>query len=162
MGSTNLLMGLERKYAHLTGELAAKQEEIVRIEKAVKTIPALQARAEELRNLADHAAALLEHLKPGWKPEATKPVRPFVHKLPIKLGQCGRRGLEVLRDAKEPMTAREIADEVLRLAGVFEPDAETRQRTTNTIQAILRQRRGKTVDSDDQWPQRWRVRCAAK
>lgn len=101
MGTTNLLHGLERKYAHLTGEHAAKQDEIVRIEKAVETIPALRDKVAELRGLAEHTAALLQHLKPDWEHRAVAPVRPFVHKLPIKLGECGRRGLEVLRLANE-------------------------------------------------------------
>lgn len=158
MGTTNLLHGLERKYAHLTGELAAKQDEITRIEKLAKAIPTLRSKVEELRTLAEHTAALLKHLKPEWAEETVAPVRPFVHQLPIKLGECGRKGLEVLRAAKEPMTAREIADAVLRQAGIFDADNATRQRTTNTIQTTLRFRRGTIVESDQHWPQKWRVK----
>lgn len=158
MGTTNLLSGLERKYAHLTGELVAKQDEIVRIEKLVETIPALRARVAELGALAEHAAALLKHLKPGWEQQTVAPVRPFVHQLPIKLGECGRKGLEVLRMANEPMTAREIANEVLRRAGIFNSDSETSQRASNAVLNALRFRKGTSVESDGHYPQRWRVK----
>jgi hypothetical protein len=160
MGITNLLHGLESKYAHWLGELAAKLDEIDRIEKLTETLPALRERTQELRELAGHAASLLKNLKPGWELESVTPVKPCVHQIPIKMGECGRTALEVLREAAEPMTAREIADEVLRRAGIFNADVPTRQKTTGTVLSALRSRRGKIVESDSNWPQRWSVKQA--
>lgn len=157
MGHTNLLLGLERKIGAFMGEHAAKRDEIERIEKLAETLPAMRDRLWELQTLIEATEALLKNIKPDWQRDTVDPIRPCVHQIPIKLGEAGRKGLEVLRDASEPMTTREIADEVLRREGVEDANTATRERVRNTIDASLRTRRGKIVTSDGLWPQRWWV-----
>lgn len=155
MGHTNLLLGLERKIGAFMGEHAAKLEEIERIEKLAETLPTLRDRLWELQTLMEATEALLKSIRPGWQRDTIDPVRPFIHQIPIKLGEASRKGLEVLRTATGPMTTREIADEVLRREGISDVNTSTRERVRNTIDASLRKRRGTVVDSDNQWPQRW-------
>ena len=157
MGTTNLLHGLERKFGGLTGELIAKRAEIERIEKLAATLPALRERVSQLTALVGHTEALLQHIKPGWERDTVDPVRPHVHQIPIKLGEAGRKGLEALRKAAVPMTSRELADTILMDGGVLDASAATRQRVTDAVNQALKKRRGKVVESDGLWPQRWNI-----
>ena len=157
MGHTNLLIGLERKIGAFMGEHAAKLEDIERIEKLAETLPALRERLWELQTLTEATETLIKSFKPDWSRDTIDPIRPFVHQIPIKLGEAARKGLEVLRDATEPMTTREIADEVLRREGIHDANTATRERVRNTVDASLRTRRGKIVMSDGNWPQRWQT-----
>jgi hypothetical protein len=85
---------------------------------------------------------LLKDTSKDWEPEQTPPVRPFTHTLPVPFGSCGRRAMNVLRQATRPLTVRQIAIEVLRQIGSDEPDRKVLQRTQNAIDAFLRKHRG--------------------
>ena len=65
--------------------------------------------------------------------------------------------MNILRDASEPMTAREIAMQVLREVGCENPDQKLAQRTVNAVEASLRHHRGKTVESSGRYPMQWRA-----
>jgi hypothetical protein len=99
--------------------------------------------------------ALIKSIKPGWQKDSIDPVRPFVHQIPIKLGEASPKALDVLRTATRRMTTREIADEVLRRDGIDDANWATRERLRNTIDGSLRKKRGLVVQSDGGWPQRW-------
>lgn len=99
---------------------------------------------------------LLEDADPTWQREQTPAIKPWTHMLPVPFGSCGRRGMEVLRQADKPMTARQIALEVLRQSGTEEPDRQTIQRTLNAIEASMRKFRGRTVESSGKYPAQWR------
>jgi hypothetical protein len=157
MGRSNLLYGLERKIGTLMGEEIAKREEIERVEKLAETLPVLRDRLWEVQTLISATEALLKEIKPGWKRDTIDPIRPFVHQIPIKLGEAGRKGLEVLRDSRKWMTTREIATEVLHREGIFDANTATQERVRNTIGNHLSKRRDKVVESDGKWPQSWRV-----
>lgn len=157
MGLTNYQHALRKKYSKLTGELSELRDRIERIERDQAALPDLKARADKLATLADSAAMLLEDECEDWQPEDSPPVRPWAHTLPIKFGSCGRRAMEVLREADRAMTVREIALEVLRRAGVDDPDRATLQRTQNAVDSSLRSHRGRGVESSDRYPAQWRV-----
>lgn len=140
------------------GELIAKREEVDRVERLVDSLPALRDRVWELQTLIEATETLIKSIKPDWQRDTIDPVRPFVHQIPIKLGEAGRKGMEVLRTATKPMTTREIAEEVLRRERLTDVNLATRERIRNAIDASLRKRRGSVVDSDGSWPQRWAVR----
>jgi hypothetical protein len=158
MGHTNLLHGLERKIGALMGELIAKREEVERVEKLAAALPALCDRVWEIQTLIEATEMLIKSFKPDWRRDTIDPVRPHVHQIPIKLGEAGRKGMEVLRTASKPLTTREITEEVLRREGLINVPLATRERIRNTIDATLRKRRGSVVDSDGSWPQHWTAR----
>ena len=142
MGTTNLQHALKRRYTALTGELEQVRVNIERIRREQAKLPALEARIPRLEALIESAAMLLKDASKDWEPGQTPPVRPFTHTLPVPFGSCGRRAMDVLRQATRPLTVRQIAIEVLRQTGSDEPDRKVLQRTQNAIDAFLRKHRG--------------------
>lgn len=65
--------------------------------------------------------------------------------------------MNILRNASEPMTAREIAMQVLREVGCETPDQKMAQRTVNAVEASLRHHRGRTVEASGRYPMQWRA-----
>lgn len=155
MGMTNYQHALRKKYSALTGERELLLDRIAKIKREQAALPELEARAEKLQALADSAALLLKE-EGDWKPEDSRPVRPWTHSLPIPFGTCGRRALEVLRKAERPMTVREITLEVLLQIGVVDPDRETLQKAQNAVDSSLRNHRGRGVESSYRYPAQWR------
>lgn len=156
MGISNFKKSLEQRYSALTGELQALHASITRIRRETEKLPVLEARIPELENLISGAGLLLRDAHPDWSPEQAPPVQPWTHTLPVPFGSCGRRGMNILRNASRPMTAREIAMQVLREVGCETPDQKMAQRTVNAVEASLRHHRGKTVESSGKYPAQWR------
>ena len=157
MGMTNLQHSLEKLYSSLTGELQGVHKNIARIKREMEQLADLETRIPELEASIDSAEMLLKRSDPNWSPESAPPIEPWSHKLPIPFGSCGRRGMEVLRLADKPMTAREIATQVLRECGQEDADPKIVQRTTNTVEASLRKFRGRTVELSGKYPAQWRT-----
>ena len=156
MGLTNLQHSLRKKYSALTGELVDTRLQIERIQSEQSKLAYLEARIPKLEALIECAALLLRDGCAEWEPKQSPPVRPFSHHIPIPFGSCGRRAMEIVRLAKAPMTVREIALEVLRQAGVDQPDAKVMQQTHNAVHAALKQRKGRWVESSGKYPAQWR------
>jgi hypothetical protein len=156
MGMTNLRHSLEKKFAALTGQLEEAHANIARIRREQAKLPELEARVSTLVALIESATMLLKDAHSDWEPEQTPSVRPWTHTLPIPFGSCGRRGMEVLRHASQPMTVRQIAIEVLRQAGNEDVDPDTLKRTLNAIEASLRKHRNTSVTSSGKYPAQWR------
>ena len=156
MGITNLRHSLEKRYSTLTGRLRDAHENIARIQREVDKLPEIEASIPKLEALIASAVMLLEDADPTWQREQTPAVKPWTHLLPVPFGSCGRRGMEVLRQADRPMTSRQIALEVLRQSGTENPDKQTIQRTLNAIESSMRKFRGRTVESSGKYPAQWR------
>lgn len=156
MGMTNLRHSLEKRYSALTGQLREAHENIARIKREAEKLPEIEASIPRLEALIASAAMLLEDADPSWQREQTPAIKPWTHSLPVPFGSCGRRGMEVLRQADRPMTARQIALEVLRQAGNESADTKLVQRTLNAIEASMRKHRGRTVESSGKYPAQWR------
>ncbi len=157
MGISNFKASLEKRYSALTGELQATHANIERIKREVDRLDELEARIPQLEALITSAEMLLRDAHPDWKPEEAKPVQPWAHLLPVPFGSCGRRGMEVLRNADRPMTVREVALEVLRGVGCEDPDRATIQRAFNAIEASFRKHKGRTIESSGKYPAQWRT-----
>lgn len=157
MGHTNLRHSLTKRYSALTGQLLHVRENIERIKREAAKLPELEARIPELERLIESARLLLEDTDPNWAVEEAPPVKPWTHHIPVPFGQCGRRGLNYLREAQVPMTVREIAKGVLRDVGQEEPEREILQRVQNAIESSFRKFRGRTVESSGKYPAQWRA-----
>lgn len=157
MGISNFKKSLEQRYSALTGELQVVHASIARIRREAEKLPELEARIPQLENLISGAELLLRDAHPDWNPEQAPPIQPWTHTLPVPFGSCGRRGMNILRNTSEPMTAREIAMQVLREVGCENPDQKLAQRTVNAVEASLRHHRGKTVESSGRYPMQWRA-----
>lgn len=157
MGKTNLRHSLEKLYSSLTGELEAVHRNIARIQREIDKLPDLESSVPTLEEAIASTAMLLKRSDPEWEPEQTPAIQPWTHTLTVPFGTCGRRGLEILRRADRPMTAREIAVQVLRENGDESPDSKLIDKTTNSIGATLRANRGRTVESSGKYPAQWRT-----
>jgi hypothetical protein len=156
MGMTNFQHALKKKFSALTGQLVDLRANIDRIRREQAKLPELEARIPELEALIDSAAMLLRDVDGKWEPEQTPPIKPWTHGLPVPFGSCGRRGMEVLRNADQPMTVREIATEVLRQVGNDTPDTKILRRTQGAIEASLRKHRDRSVTSSGKYPAQWK------
>ena len=157
MGTTNLQLALSRKLSRLKGERDAVRERIARTEKLVEALSDMRAHAAELDKLVEHASALMQHLNPEWSASDSRSIQPFVKQIPTRLGDCSRQAMDILRCSPEPMSARELALEILRREGFADASTEIQQRMTNTVLGALRSRLGTVVDRDGDYPKRWWV-----
>ncbi len=157
MGSTNLRASLGTKMGHWSAELQEREERITEIESLFESLPAMTARARRLKQVLDCAGEIMMEIDPEWRASKVKPVKAFVHKSPVKLGQVAKLALDILRGAEHPLTAREIATEVMRRDGVEEADAKAEQRVVNSVDASLRAKLGVVVTNDGGYPRRWSI-----
>ena len=157
MARSNFLHSLETKIGYYKGELQQKREEVDRIRRLSAALPAFEERIDLLEALIESATLLIRNDHPEWECDTVDPVRPQVHKTPIRIGEASRKALDVLRDASEPLRTYDIAVEVLRREGITDPEYVTINRLTNSLGNILKKRAGKQVESDGQWPQKWQV-----
>lgn len=157
MGHSNLRHSLSKRYSALTGQLREVQSNIARIKREAEKLPELEAETRRLETLIASAAMVLQDADPNWRAEDAPPIKPFVHMIPVPFGSCGRRALAVLRNADKPMTAREVALEVLRQAGSEDAEPKMIRRTVNAVEASLRHHRGRTVESSGKYPAQWRT-----
>ena len=140
----------------LMGEHETKLLEIAKAEKFVEELPVMRERLWEIETLISACETVIKSDQPAWTPDHLKPMKAFVHKIPVRLGNASKHALDVLRLANEPMTCRQVAIEVLAREGHDNPDTETITKVANTIGAGLRSARERgTVDSDRWWPARW-------
>ncbi len=111
---------LEQLHAELAGKIRENHKEARRLAQAMR-----------------HVEAVLKLLVPGYdvRPIAIRRRKPNPW---FKRGTVLRRVLAVLREAKEPMTAREITDAVLAAHGVKEPNAVEVRKLAVTVQICLR------------------------
>jgi len=96
-----VLTGLVKKRAELSGELARIHETV----------------AQMVRDL-EHLDATIKLIAPDYEPEA---IAPKLFRPPedwSKRGQMSRMVLSILRVAKEPMTTREIASQMILQRGL--------------------------------------------
>jgi len=151
-------MGLSKRYSKLTGQVEDTKNKIARIKADQKKLPQLEASIPELKPQINALEILLRAEDPTWAPEQAPPIKPFTYGItPIPFGSVSRRSMHVLQKAHRPMTARELALEVLLQAGVGDPLPEMVLRTTNTIHASLRKFEGRTVESSGKYPAQWRA-----
>lgn len=157
MGITNLRGSLEKRYSGLTGELEDTLRQIERVKREADQLPSLSEKVTDLERQIVNARNALLDVHPEWKPESTPAVKPWTHHIPVPFGQCGRRGMNLLRLADRPMTVRQVAFEVLRECGSSDPDRQTLKRVQNAIEAAFRKREGRMIESSGRYPKQWRA-----
>jgi hypothetical protein len=156
MGTTNLLIGLKRKFAHLSGEARALDSRIQHLKAECAGLKELRARAASLRTGLGHVSAVIKMIEPSWDEASVAPIKPHSRRNPMKPGECISTAMDILRTADRWLTARELGKAVLHHFGLPNPDRELLRRVTNSIDAALRTRKDKTIVCDDSYPRRWR------
>lgn len=157
MGSTNLRASLGTKMGHWAAELKEHEDKIVEIESLFEQLPTISARAQRLKKVLDCAGIVMKEIDPEWRAEKVKPVKAFVHKSPVRLGQIAKLSLDVLRESSFSLTSREIAKEVMARDGVTNADPKAEQRVVNSVDASLRAKLDIVVTNDGGYPRRWSI-----
>jgi hypothetical protein len=76
----------------------------------------------------------------------------------FKRGTVYRRAVDALRTAEQPLTAREIAERVLVVAKIANPNKAALADLTGTVLASLRNHAGKGVQrANEGSPAKWRL-----
>jgi hypothetical protein len=136
------VLTLSQLHAELAGKLMDNKRAAIRIRTAMMQVE-----------------AVLQMLQPGFSVAAIAAKRRNKSNPWFKRGTLFRSGVDVLRRAEAPMTAREIADTLLADKA---PEA-TRKQVIDlqaAILAALRKRNGVTVIGEGA-PARWRLKEAA-
>ena len=157
MGITNLREPLRKRYSALTGQLLDARLSIERIRREAAMLEEIESRVPDLERQIETTRALLHDVDPEWNPDDERPIKPWTHTIPVPFGQCGRRGMAVLRAAVEPMTVRQVAKQVLREVGVEDADRATMQRVQSAIEASFRKFAGRSTESSGKYPAQWRA-----
>jgi hypothetical protein len=136
MARQNVISTLERKYAQLLGDQ-------------------VKSPSPSLKRDAAHIVAVIQMFAPEWTGAA---VRPVVMKKRSRWGKRGtgiRAAVTVLKEAVEPMSAREIAIEVMLRRG--QPDAPNHEivQIMAGINYGLQKRIGREVVLIKGYPKRW-------
>ena len=139
MSETHVLSALKAKHGHVKGQIVA-----------------LDAQATQLRIDLDHIEHVIRMFQQDWRANdaAVAPRKPSRWD---KRGQGIKTALEVLREAREPMTAREIVLAVWARTGLPIPSKQELYRITSTFNSALGRRVGKGVVMIEGRPKRWMV-----
>jgi hypothetical protein len=140
MAESLVLSGLKKEYARLAGELKA-----------------IEARAVEIKEALPHLRATIKMFSEECDVDEIRPVVPRKANKWFEPRQCSRVTLDVLRDAKAPMTTREIALEVMRRCGIEADSPRTIKGVTFGVYDALRMREGHSVQPVDTNPRTWRI-----
>lgn len=131
MAETHVLFALKAKYARLSGAIAAGHD-----------------RADDLA----HVAAVIHMFNPAEDLSAIRPIRPY----PESRDRWRRPALALLREANEPMTARDIAKRLLAAQGL-PMTFKNLQRIECSMHVILDRLGYIGVVREPGRPKRWRV-----
>ena len=131
---------LERLHAELGGKILENKQEHANL-------------AEQMR----HVEAVIKMLDPGYSLRAIAVKRRQPNPW-FKRGTVYRRAVDVLRTATDPMTAREIAERVLTVANISNPNKGALTDLIGTINVSLRSHDGKGVQRTNEGsPAKWRL-----
>jgi hypothetical protein len=105
-----------------------------------------------------HIEAVIKMLDPGYSLRAISVKRRQPNPW-FKRSTVYRRAVDVLRTAKETLTAREIAERVLAAANVTNPDKDALADIAGSVLASLRNHKGKGIErANEGAPARWRLK----
>ncbi len=138
MQDASILPALQDRYAGLLGELKTCDE-----------------RAEEIKVALVHMEAVIKLYRADWTGSDVAPRRPPYANRYVKVGRGTQTALDVLREAAEPLTVREIVVRVMEKLEI--PVTATAVKSLDsTLRYTLAKRIGNGVVCEGV-PKRWRV-----
>lgn len=158
MSITNFRAPLKVAMSHWLHEANEQAAEIARIESLFESLEALRRREEHLRHVLNCADVVMREINPGWSMDDLMPVKKHIHKAPSRPGEIARLTLDILRDALEPLTAREISLKAMTRLGQGDADKETVERVYKAVEATLRAKlKGGLVQHDGNYGRKWKI-----
>ena len=139
MEDASILRALTEKYAELLGELRQADE-----------------RAAELRESIGHLDHVMRLYRADWTGEGVKPRRPSYPSRYLKVGQGVTTALDVLREAKEPMTVNEVVYAIMDRLEI-ERSPKAARSLASSVRFCLEKRLGGSVEVVGERPRRFAV-----
>jgi hypothetical protein len=140
MSNEILIHGLKRKYGELAGEL----RQVHRVSRDIKHS---MATIKATLKLFQAEGALI----------GVKPIAPPVANRWFGRNQCSRAVLDILRTAPEPLTIRQIADQVIVATSIGPIAPRDLRGIADAVKRVLMGRKSIMVATDER-PARWALR----
>jgi len=117
--------------SHIIGALSNKRAELAGIVRQLE-----QQLVAQRANLA-HLDATMRLFDPEIQPKDIRPKQPRTRNAWFRPGECLRLIYDVLREATQPMTTRELAERIMRLKAMPASDDQRRELVQKTLLGSL-------------------------
>jgi len=141
---------------HVIGALRNKRSELAGI------VLGLEQQLVQRRASLTHLDATMRLFDPELRPEDIRPRRRRTCNAWFRPGECLRLIYDVLRDAPEPVTTRDLAERIMAMKRLSASDARERALIQKTILASLNRARDTIERVETAGVVSWRVRQAAR
>jgi hypothetical protein len=141
MDKSHVISALFRKYSHLMGQ--------------AKRFP---ERAAEYHADMVHVEATIRLFRADADLDSLSPIRPRNATRWRKRGYGVRTTIEILKRTDQPLSTREIAEEVMRREGLSPDDIEARRDVCSSLHMSILRRVGKDIARIEGNPLRWTLK----
>jgi hypothetical protein len=122
----------------------------------------LEQKLGEHRIAVTHLDATLRLFDPEIRPEEIRPRQPRTRSAWFRPGECLRLIYDVLRDAPQPLTTREIADRIIDMKAMITEDERRRALIQKVVLGSLSRTKDMIERVETAGVIKWRVRQAAR
>ena len=140
MAETHVIGALRNKRAELAGMLRQLEQQL----------------AQQRANLA-HVDATMRLFDPDIRPKDIRPKQPWARNAWFRPGECLRLIYDELREATQPVTTRELAEQIMRAKAIPAADNDRRERVQKTLLATLNRAKQTIVRVETAGVVRWRL-----
>jgi hypothetical protein len=136
---------------HVIGALRNKRAELAGILRQLE-----QQLVQQRANLA-HVDATMRLFDPDIRPNDIRPKLPRERNAWFRQGECLRLVYDELREATQPMTTRQLAEQIMRVKAIPAADDQRRERVQKTLLASLNRAKQTIARVEIAGVVRWRL-----
>ena len=140
MAETHVIGALRNKRAEMAGMLRQLEQQL----------------AQQRANLA-HVDATMRLFDPDIRPKDIRPKQPRERNAWFRQGECLRLIYDELREATQPLTTRELAEQIMRVKAIPAADNDRRERVQKTLLATLNRAKQTIARVEIAGVLRWRL-----
>jgi hypothetical protein len=136
---------------HVIGALRNKRAELAGMLRQLE-----QQLAQQRANLA-HVDATMRLFDPDIRPKDIRPKQPRARNAWFRPGECLRLIYDELREATQPLTTRELAEQIMQVKAIPAADNDRRERVQKTLLATLNRAKQTIARVEIAGVVRWRL-----
>ena len=136
---------------HVIGALRNKRAELAGMLRQLE-----QQLGQQRANLA-HVDATMRLFDPDIRPNDIRPKLPRERNAWFRQGECLRLVYDELREATQPMTTRQLAEQIMRVKAIPAADDQRRERVQKTLLASLNRAKQTIARVEIAGVVRWRL-----
>jgi hypothetical protein len=140
MAELHVIGALRNKRAELAGMLRQLEQQLL----------------QQRTNLA-HVDATMRLFDPDIRPKDIRPKQPRARNAWFRPGECLRLIYDELREATQPVTTRELAEQIMRVKAIPAADSDRRERIQKTLLATLNRAKQTIARVEIAGVVRWRL-----